>query len=300
MYKVSVIVPNYNHAPFLPQRLDSIFNQTFQNFEVILLDDCSADNSVDLLKHYAVHPQVSHFITNKQNSGSTFKQWNKGIELANGEYIWIAESDDSSETEFLREMVSILNNDKSLALAFCKSNWINDKNEICDDLSVYKKSFREKGLIEIKNKLVFGNTIQNVSSVLFRTEILKKVSKKYTQYLSCGDWILYTEILKYGDLYFSEHPLNNFRWFHNNISNFAAKNGLWNYEGIDVLKTAGKSVKFNKTEKEAILTSWVHRVKPFRISVSVSLIKRIEFYVKLFLFAPFVVIKIFFLKKWIK
>ena len=43
---VSVIIPNYNHAPFLKERIDSVLNQTYQNFEVILLDDCSTDNSL--------------------------------------------------------------------------------------------------------------------------------------------------------------------------------------------------------------------------------------------------------------
>jgi len=89
---LSIIVPNYNHAVFLPQRLDSIFNQTFQDFEVILLDDQSPDNSVEILQQYAqkYRDKVAHFITNDQNTGNPFVQWKKGIELARGEFIWIA------------------------------------------------------------------------------------------------------------------------------------------------------------------------------------------------------------------
>ena len=52
MPQVSVIVPNYNHAPYLRQRLDSIFNQNFQDFEVIILDDCSTDNSKEIIEEY--------------------------------------------------------------------------------------------------------------------------------------------------------------------------------------------------------------------------------------------------------
>src|SRR5690606_7012874 len=105
MPKVSIIIPNYNHKPFLQQRLDTVFNQTFQNFEVILLDDASADGSQDLLKSYKNHPKVAHIILNETNSGSPFKQWQKGIELAQGEYIWIAESDDYCELDFLEELL---------------------------------------------------------------------------------------------------------------------------------------------------------------------------------------------------
>jgi glycosyltransferase involved in cell wall biosynthesis len=291
MPTVSIIVPNYNHSKFLTQRLDSVLNQTFQDFEVILLDDCSTDNSHEILEQYRNHPKVSQLIVNEKNSGSPFKQWAKGINFAMGEYIWIAESDDYSEPAFLQELVNILNFDSSLVLCFCKSNWINDKNEICKDLSIYKKSFKEQGLLEIKNKLVFKNTIQNASSALFRTNILKKVSTKYENYFSCGDWILYTEILQFGDLYFTDKILNNFRWYHNNTSNLAAKNGLWNYEGIDVLKIASKSIKFNYIEKKAILKNWGFKIEPLRLTRRIFYSKDLEFYLKLFLFAPFTFLK---------
>ena len=78
MPRVSVIVPNYNHARFLPKRIESILNQTFQDFELILLDDCSTDDSRSILSSYASDPRVT-IEFNKVNSGSTFKQWNKGV-----------------------------------------------------------------------------------------------------------------------------------------------------------------------------------------------------------------------------
>lgn len=76
MIKVSVIVPNYNHHKFLNARLDSILKQTYQNFEIIILDDCSTDENRDIIELYRNHPKVSHIIHNTKNSGSTFIQWN--------------------------------------------------------------------------------------------------------------------------------------------------------------------------------------------------------------------------------
>jgi len=90
MPNVTVIVPNYNHARFLRQRLDSILTQTYQDFELILLDDCSTDDSRTILKEYAADPRV-RLELNEANSGSPFKQWNKGVQLAQGKYVWIAE-----------------------------------------------------------------------------------------------------------------------------------------------------------------------------------------------------------------
>ena len=88
--KVSIIVPNYNYERYLKERINSILNQTYTDYELILLDDASTDNSAELLAKYKNHPKVSHVIINKENSGSPFKQWMKGILLAKGEWIWIA------------------------------------------------------------------------------------------------------------------------------------------------------------------------------------------------------------------
>ncbi len=78
---VSVIVPNYNHGRYLTERLESIFNQTFRDFEVILLDDASTDNSLEVIERYRGHAGV-RIVPGAENSGSTFKQWLKGIDLA--------------------------------------------------------------------------------------------------------------------------------------------------------------------------------------------------------------------------
>ncbi|HVB58282.1 MAG TPA: glycosyltransferase family 2 protein, partial [Candidatus Acidoferrales bacterium] len=100
MPTVSVIVPNYNHARFLRKRIDSVLQQTFQDFELILLDDCSTDDSRSILSSYAGDPRI-RIEFNDANSGSTFKQWNKGVRLARGKYVWIAESDDYAGEKLL-------------------------------------------------------------------------------------------------------------------------------------------------------------------------------------------------------
>src|SRR3954470_8154701 len=103
---ISVIVPNYNHSRYLKKRIESILNQTFQNFEIILLDDCSTDKSREIIEQYRNHPKVSHIIINERNSGSTFRQWDKGLQYAKCDWIWIAESDDFSDKYFLSTMVN--------------------------------------------------------------------------------------------------------------------------------------------------------------------------------------------------
>ena len=93
--KVSVILPNYNHAPYLCERLESILTQTYKDFELLILDDGSTDDSYQIIARYERRARV-RVLVNSTNSGSAFSQWNLGISLASGEYVWIAESDDSA------------------------------------------------------------------------------------------------------------------------------------------------------------------------------------------------------------
>jgi cellulose synthase/poly-beta-1,6-N-acetylglucosamine synthase-like glycosyltransferase len=83
----------YRHytGRYLRKRIESVLNQTYPNFEIIILDDCSVDSSKKIIEQYQNEQSISHIIYNSKNSGSPFKQWQKGFELAKGEYIWIAE-----------------------------------------------------------------------------------------------------------------------------------------------------------------------------------------------------------------
>jgi glycosyltransferase involved in cell wall biosynthesis len=107
MPKVTVVTPNYNYARYLPQRLDSILAQTYQDFELIILDDASTDNSREVIESYAKDPRI-RTIYNGENSGSTFKQWNLGLKHARGRYIWFAEADDYAKPSLIETLAKML------------------------------------------------------------------------------------------------------------------------------------------------------------------------------------------------
>ena len=113
---VSVIIPNYNHAKYLRQRINCILQQTYKNIEIIILDDKSTDNSIDVIKEYESNPFVCKIVLNEQNSGSTFIQWNKGFSLAKGDLIWISESDDFCENTLLQTLVKEIMKDEKNVL----------------------------------------------------------------------------------------------------------------------------------------------------------------------------------------
>ncbi|MBP5768280.1 MAG: glycosyltransferase family 2 protein [Fibrobacter sp.] len=206
---VSIIVPNYNHAPYLRQRLDSIFNQTFQDFEVIILDDCSTDNSKEIIEEYGSRPQVSHIIYNETNSGSPFKQRAKGFELAQGEYIWIAESDDWADVKFLETIVPIIQKDPSLSLIYTGINIVYPNT--VTELKTYPSSRYINGDSFIRHKMTDMNAIYNASCAIFKRSCLKQISNSYTNYNGCGDWIFWIEICKTGNVYYCSELLDYFR-----------------------------------------------------------------------------------------
>ncbi len=219
MPKVSIIIPNYNHARYLKQRIDSILCQDFQDFEIIILDDCSMDESKELIMYYSKSYKFQKCIFNSKNSGSTFKQWRKGIKLAKGEYIWIAESDDVSSYNFLSTLVPILENDKSIGIAYCQSDIIDENSKLLFnerawfdalDSNRWSTSFKTTGKNHILKFMSEYNTIPNASAVLFRRNLFV-LSDIPTQFKYMGDWFFWINLLTKCNLYYFATPLNQFR-----------------------------------------------------------------------------------------
>ena len=140
---VSVIVPNYNYARFLRQRIDSILLQDFTDYELILLDDASSDDSRSILESYRSNPHTACIVCNEQNSGSPFSQWQKGLSLARGKYVWIAESDDYAASSFLRETVDVMERHPEAVICFAGSSRIDPHGRVAvsSQQGLYKSFF---------------------------------------------------------------------------------------------------------------------------------------------------------------
>lgn len=282
MPKVSIIVPNYNHAQFLHQRLDSIFNQTYQDYEVILLDDCSSDNSVEILNSYAKDSRVTCFIANETNSGSTFRQIKKGIQLAKGEYIWIAESDDWAQKEFLGKTLERANSD--IGIIYSQSFIVNEKNErmyintkytdYLDDKK-WAIDFVEDGIKIMNSFLIYRNIIPNMSATLIlKDDLLKILINENLKYL--GDWFIYCQILLRKNICYISEPLNNYRQHSNTVRTNAMINGIKEKEYFFLL---GFLKKQKNISKEALfkqylfnLKSWIKNYKRIRFSMHAKII----------------------------
>ncbi|RZK76536.1 MAG: glycosyltransferase family 2 protein [Pedobacter sp.] len=211
MPKVSVIIPNYNHSSFLRQRIESVLNQTYQDFEVILLDDKSTDDSTEVITSYKDHPKVAKIIINEENSGSTFKQWERGINASSAELIWIAESDDWCEPSLLQELVLPFDIDPNCTISYCQSHCILESNVIAWSSSHTLLSENIAGHDFIKRYMLKNNTVFNASMVVWKKETYSKISKNYLSYRFCGDWLFWIEFALQGNVHISGKTLNYFR-----------------------------------------------------------------------------------------
>lgn len=209
---VSVIVPNYNHGQFLKRRLDSILSQTLKEFEVILLDDASTDNSLHILQVYAKHPLVSRLVQSTKNSGSPFGQWEKGLLLSAGKYVWIAESDDFADERFLEVLVDVLERDSAIGMVYCDSEVVDEYDTIKKQELISRESFTMEGHDFLRMHLYHKCAIPNVSSALIRKEIMKSVGFIPSNFRYVGDWMFWIRFFESGTkVCFVNEKLNYFR-----------------------------------------------------------------------------------------
>lgn len=205
--KVTVSVPNYNYDKYIGERLRSIFAQHYPVFEVLVLDDCSPDNSIEVINATAAaYQRKINLIVNQENSGSVFKQWKKGTDLARGDYLWIAEADDSAAPEFLS---TILSGDNGFDLGYTDSKQIDENNtHLADNYRYYydadmQACLDKPGVYEgkyiVESCLAIKNQFMNVSSILFKTSSIKEcISSNINKLLSfkvAGDWYIYVQLL---------------------------------------------------------------------------------------------------------
>lgn len=215
---ISIIIPSYNHAKFLEERIESVINQSYKNYEIIILDDCSIDNSCKIIETYRLHEKVVHIEYNKTNSGSPFQQWEKGIKMARGEWVWIAESDDVANVKFLEKSISKIN--KNTAFVYCKSYIINENNELLSDTTVWlsdlskpkwNSDFNINGESEFFNYHAYKNVVSNTSSVLFRKSLIKKIKHYPNDYKTNGDWLFFAQLSLLGEISYINEPLSYWR-----------------------------------------------------------------------------------------
>lgn len=163
MPKVSVIMPAYNAVSYLEESVNSLKNQGFQDWELLLVDDCSKDDTVSLAKKIAKTDSRIQVIQKEKNSGSADTR-NTGIKLAKGEYIAFLDADDLWEPDFLEKMVSFMQKNQS-PFSFASYRIVDENGtEFCEPFIVKTKEYKYRDLL-LYNRVGLLTAIYHVPSV---------------------------------------------------------------------------------------------------------------------------------------
>ncbi len=223
--KISVVIPSHNYARYMSSRLSSIFAQTVPVFEIIVLDDASHDNSLEVARQTAKDWNRDILcIENTIASGSVFRQWHKALKLAQGDWIWIAEADDFCEPDFLENILYGIKDNPSIVMAFTDSRSVDEDgtpisssyrpyySESAGSLLENNSHFTGEGFV--RGCLFERNLVLNVSSAIFQKKPLLTAINSCQEDLKtlrvAGDWRVYIELLiqENAEVIYIAKPLN--------------------------------------------------------------------------------------------
>ena len=177
--KVSIVMPSYNRADYLPRAIDSVLNQTFQDYELVIVDDGSTDGTNQVLKEYQAKSNKIRVLTHKVNRGVSAAR-NTGNENARGKYIAVLDSDDFFYPNYLENVVPFMEKNPEVVLLVPKKmNYMEEKGKTFEE-------FKKWNIFPPLYKIVSDNYIGNVGNI-FRRSFIKKHQIKYDLMYSCGE-----------------------------------------------------------------------------------------------------------------
>jgi glycosyltransferase involved in cell wall biosynthesis len=230
MPTVSVIIPSYNHEKFIKECIESVLEQSFQDFEIIITDDGSADNTVREIKAFS-DPRIKLFV-HPENRGACIAA-NNCLEHASGKYIAVLSSDDIWYPEKLELQVDFLEKHPDIAGVFGKADWIDEKNQLITD-----KDFPYKEIFNVNNRSRFewlryffkkGNCLCHPCS-LIRRECYDEIGMFDPSMASLPDLDLWVRLCFKYQIYIMDRKLIRFRVLKN--AENASGNNLSNYRRI--------------------------------------------------------------------
>ena len=212
--EISVIMPAYNAEKYIAESIESVLNQTFSNFELIILDDASSDRTKEIVLYYAQKDDRIVYVEKKSNQGPASLR-NEGISLAKGTFLALNDADDLSEITRFEKQICILNKQQNVAVV---GSWI---TVFGDNMEPYVFEAPQNP-IEIKLTFLSYNCLAN-SSAMFRKSCVTNLEYQ-KDYVPAEDYKLWSELIVKHDFYIIQEPLVFYRQHENNISKIKADN----------------------------------------------------------------------------
>jgi glycosyltransferase involved in cell wall biosynthesis len=229
--EVSICLPVYNGGKFLAEALESALQQSFSDFELLAVDDCSTDDSPQILEEFARRDSRITVWRNDKNKG-LFQNYNEAIKRAQGQLIKPFAQDDLWEKNTLERMVGAYHGHDGVTLIAVARNWISETGDLIETRRHLEETCRVDGTELIKQCLMeFKNSIGEPSAVLFPRQAGSDGFD--ARYYHLGDLDYWLRILQHGDYVFLNEPLCRFRRHQGSATNKNLENLLF---GIDMLR----------------------------------------------------------------
>ena len=208
--KVTVCIPTYNYGNFIGETIESVLMQNWTEYELLVIDDCSSDDTASVVEGYARKDSRIRFIVNAQNRGMV-QNWNHCMELARGEYIKFVFGDDLlASPDALGRMTEALDREPSVSLVGSARNLVDAHSVVIGKKSFSKQSNIFSGRDVIHHCLVQqDNLIGEPTAVMFRkNQAVRGFSHNYRQFVDMEMWF---HLLEQGSFAYIAEPICSFR-----------------------------------------------------------------------------------------
>ena len=219
--KISIIITSYNYAQYIAESIESVINQTYKNWELIIVDDASSDNSVEIIKKFCEKDSRIKLYENSHNKGLKDSLL-LGIEKATYDWLSFLESDDFYETNYLEEKIKTLQKYPDADLIFNDVEIFGDKGEMegLNDYFEKRDKILKNGEIKYKDLLAF-NLITSFSCVMVKKSVIKSCCFDCPQTHSL-DFYLWTQLYKNAKVLYLPQKLTHWRKHFKNYTKKAA------------------------------------------------------------------------------
>ncbi|EAM0106320.1 glycosyltransferase family 2 protein [Campylobacter jejuni] len=261
MFKISIILPTYNVEQYIARAIESCINQTFKNIEIIVVDDCGSDKSIDIVKEYAKKDDRIKIIHNEENLKLLRARY-EGVKVANSLYIMFLDPDDYLELNACEECMKILKNNE-IDLLFFNAFVLENNNKIERKLNFQEKCYVKKDFLKelLKTKNLFWTVWAKVIKKELYLKAVGLISLENAKINMAEDVLLY-------------YPLIN-------ISNtiFHLSKNLYNYQinNFSITKTLTlQNIKTNIQEQDNVL--YLLKKMQYNYNFNLTLLKLIEYF----------------------
>jgi glycosyltransferase involved in cell wall biosynthesis len=237
--KVSVVVPSYNHEKYIGETLESVIHQTYQDYEIVINDDASRDNSVETIKTFvASHPEIPiKFLSQAENQGGVLTL-NHLVENSNGEYIALLNSDDTWLPEKLKRQVAFLDQHPEIGAVFTQAMIVDDSGvelTMHEDflVDIFMQKNRSRGMW--LRRLFFELNCLCHPSILIRRSVYEKNGLYDPRYRQLPDMQMWVRLFKYTTIHIIETPLVNLRFHTSNTSSLNIDNKIRNVNELNMI-----------------------------------------------------------------